>query len=109
MSDYTILLVKILGKEKNEELFNYTIKRIKERFGDIKIDRALEIVQINHQILLIISILKAEGLKDEKIIDVLEMNRKKNYKYIIVDNYEEFVYIYQKYIKLIISYLNNFQ
>lgn len=42
MKDYTITLKKILGKEKYEELVDYTFKNIRNKFGNIKADKAVK-------------------------------------------------------------------
>lgn len=60
MNDYTITLKKFLGKEKYEELIDYTFKNIQDKFGNIRIDKATKIAKINHQFLVIIALLKAK-------------------------------------------------
>ena len=59
MKDYTIILTKILGKDRYEQLVDYSFKEVQVKFGNIRTDRVTKIVKINHQALMIISILKA--------------------------------------------------
>lgn len=107
MKDYTILLERMLGKENHDKLFNYTIKNIREKFGNINLDKAMDILNINHQVLLIISIFKMQGIKDDKILEILHWNDKKSFKYIVVENYNEFLELYGEYINLIVSFIKN--
>ncbi len=105
MEDYTITLTKILGKEKNEELVEYTIKEIRKKFENIRINKAVNIVKINHQAVMIIAILKAKGLADEEIIKRLHWEKRRSYKYIVANNYDDFIFKYKEYIELIIKFV----
>lgn len=105
MNDYTITLKKILGKEKYEELVDYTFKNIQDKFGNIRIDKATKIAKINHQFLVIIALLKAKEFKDNEIIEVLHWNKKKSFKFVVSNNFEDFIKIYKEYLDLIICFL----
>lgn len=105
MNDYTITLKKILGKEKYEELVDYTFKNIQDKFGNIRIDKATKIAKINHQFLVIIALLKAKGFKDNEIIEVLHWNKKKYFKFVVSNNFDDFIKIYKEYFDLIIYFL----
>lgn len=105
IKDYTITLTKILGKSKYEELIKYSFTKVKEKFGNIEIDKAIQIVKINHQALFMISIFKAKGYKEEEIIKILHWNKEKSYKFIVTNSFEEFKNIYEEYINLIINFM----
>lgn len=107
MKDFTIILEEILEKEKYERLFNYTIKNVREKFGDIKADKGMEILIVNHQILLIISFLKAQDYNDNKISEIIHWKKKNSFKYLLTDTYYEFVKLYEEYIGLIVSFIKN--
>lgn len=49
MKDYTITLKKILGKDKYEQLVDYSFSKVLKKFGKIRTDKAVDIVKINHQ------------------------------------------------------------
>ncbi len=105
MNDYTITLKKILGKEKYEELVDYTFKNIQDKFGNIRINKATKIAKINHQFLVIIALLKAKEFKDNEIIEVLHWNKKKSFKFVVSNNFDDFIKIYKEYLDLIICFL----
>lgn len=100
----SILFIKMIGEEKYREMINYTLLKIRNKFGNIKIDKAIDIEKINHQTLLSISILKAKGLTDNEIINILRLNRKNAYKFLVADSFYDFVNIYNEYMKLIIKF-----
>lgn len=105
MKDYTITLTKILGKDKYEQLVDYSFSKVLEKFGKIRTDRAVEIVKVNHQALMIISIFKAKNYTEDEIINILHWNKKKAYKFIVANSFEEFKTIYNEYINLIIKFM----
>lgn len=105
MKDYTITLTKILGKEKYEQLVDYSFSKVLEKFGKIRTDRAVEIVKVNHQALIIISIFKVKNYTEEEIINILHWNKKKAYKFIVANSLEEFKSIYNEYINLIVEFM----
>lgn len=105
MNDYTITLKKFLCKEKYEELIDYTFKNIQDKFGNIRIDKATKIAKINHQFLVIIALLKAKEFKDNEIIEVLHWNKKKSFKFVVYNNFDDFTKIYKEYFDLIIYFL----
>lgn len=105
MKDYTITLKKILGKEKYEELVDYTFKNIRNKFGNIKVDKAVKIAKVNHQFLVIISLLKAKEFEDNVIIEVLRWNKKKSFKYVVTNSFDDYIKIYKDYLDLIICFL----
>lgn len=107
MKDYTITLKKILGKEKYEELVDYTFKNIRNKFGNIKADKAVNIAKVNHQFLVIITLLKAKNFEDNVIIEFLHWNKKKAFKFVITNSFDNFVSIYKEYLDLIIEFLKN--
>ncbi len=107
MKDYTITLTKILGKEKYKELVDYSFNMVKNKFIDVKTKRTIEIANVNHQAIMIIAILKAKGIDNEEIIETLRWNKKKAYKYIVVDSFDEFVSVYKEYIDSIVQFLKN--
>lgn len=105
MKDYTITLKKILGKEKYEELVDYTVKNIRNKFGNIKADKAVNIAKVNHQFLVIIALLKAKNFEDNVIIEFLHWNKKKSFKYVVTNNFDDYIKIYKDYLDLIICFL----
>lgn len=105
MKDYTLTLTKILGKEKYEQLVNFTFKNIQNKFGNIRTDRAVKIAKVNHQALMIISIFKAKNYGEHEIIKILNWDKKKAYKFIISNSFKEFVSIYKEYMDLIIKFV----
>ena len=107
MKDYTLTLKKILGKNKYEELVNYSFSKVIDKFGDICTDKAVKIVKINHQNLIIISIFKAKDYDNQEIIKILHWDKKKAYKFSFSNSLEEFISIYEEYIKLIIKFIKN--
>ena len=54
---------------------------------------------------MIIAILKARQCSDNKIIEMLHWNKKKAYKYIVANSFEEFETIYKEYINLIENFI----
>ena len=36
MKDYTIILTKILGKDRYEQLVDYSFKQVQKKFGNIR-------------------------------------------------------------------------
>ena len=107
MKDYTITLKKILGKEKYEELVDYTFKNIRNKFGNIKADKAVNIAKVNHQFLVIIALLKAKNFEDNVIIEFLHWNKKKAFKFVITNSFDNFVSIYKEYLDSVIDFLKN--
>ncbi|HJJ12573.1 MAG TPA: hypothetical protein OIM48_04640 [Clostridiaceae bacterium] len=105
MKDYTLTLTKILGKDKYQELVDYSFEKVQEKFGNIKTNKAVQIVKINHQNLMIISMLKAKNYKKQEIIKLLHWDKKNSYKFIIANSFDEFVSIYEEYISLIIKFV----
>ncbi len=105
MKDYTMTLTKILGKDKYEQLVDYSFSKVLEKFGKIRTDRAVNIVKVNHQALMIISIFKAKNYTDDEIINILHWDKKKSYKFIIANSFEEFKTIYGEYINLIKDFI----
>lgn len=105
MKDYTITLTKILGKDKYEQLVDYSFSKVLEKFGKIRTDKAVNIVKANHQALMIISIFKARNYTEDEIINILHWNKKKSYKFIVANSFEEFKTIYNEYINLIIEFM----
>jgi hypothetical protein len=105
MKDYTIILTKILGKDRYEQLVDYSFKKVQVKFGNIRTDRVTKIVKINHQALMIISILKARQCSDIEIMRILHWDKKKSYKYVVSNSFEEFKNIYEEYINLIIEFI----
>lgn len=98
MKDYTLTLKKILGDNKYEELVDYSFSKVWEKFGDIRTDKA---VKINHQTLMIISIFKAKDYDNQEIIEILHWDKKRAYKFSFSNSLEEFISIYEEYIKFI--------
>lgn len=107
MKDYTLTLTKILGKDKYQELVDYSFEKVHEKFGNIKTNKAVKIVKINHQNLMIISMLKAKKYKDQEIIKLLHFDKKNSYKFIVADSLDKFVSIYEEYIRLIINFVKS--
>ena len=105
MKDYILTLKKILGDNKYEELVDYSFSKVREKFGDIRTDKAVKIVKINHQTLMIISIFKAKDYDNQEIIEILHWDKKKAYKFSFSNSLEEFISIYEEYIKLIIKFI----
>ena len=105
MKDYTIILKKILGKDKYEQLVDYSFSKVLKKFGKIRTDKAVDIVKINHQELMIISIFKAKNYTEDQIINILHWDKKKAYKFIVANSFEEFKNIYDEYINLIIDFI----
>lgn len=96
---------KNLRKKKYEQLVDYSFSKVLEKFGKIRTDRAVKIVKVNHQALMIISILKAKNYTEDEIINILHWNKKKAYKFIVANSFEEFKTIYNEYINLIIEFM----
>ena len=105
MKDYTITLKKILGKDKYEQLVDYSFSKVLKKFGKIRTDKAVDIVKINHQELMILSIFKAKNYTEDQIINILHWDKKKAYKFIVANSFEEFKNIYDEYINLIIDFI----
>ncbi|MFR2788083.1 MAG: hypothetical protein ACLTBX_04770 [Clostridia bacterium] len=105
MKDYTLTLTKILGKDKYQRLVDYSFEKVQEKFGNIKTNKAIQIVKINHQNLMIISMLKAKSYKKQEIIKLLHWDKKNSYKFIIANSFDEFFSIYEEYISLIIKFV----
>ncbi len=105
MKDYTKTLTKILGKEKYQELEDFTYSNVKNKFGNIKYKETSKIAQVNKQALLIIAIQKARGLSDIEILKTLHWNSKKSYKFIVASNLNDFIALYNEYINLIIEFI----
>ncbi len=105
MKDYTLTLTKILGKDKYEQLVDYSFNKVREKFGDIRSDRTVKIVKVNHQALMIISIFKAKNYHEEEIVKILRWDKRRAYKYIVANSFEEFKTIYAEYIDLIIKFI----
>src|SRR5574344_2117279 len=103
MKEFILIIKKVLGKSKYEELFDYTMKLILDKFGKIRSDKAIDIANINFQVILIISIEKAKGCSNEEILKILHWKNKKSYKYIVANSIDEFISLYDEYIKLIIE------
>lgn len=107
MKDYTITLTKILGKDKYEKLVDFTFESIQKKFGNIRADRAAKIAKINHQSLMIVSIFKAKKYENQDIIKILHWDKKKAYRFIVTNSYEQFILLYEEYISLIIKFIEN--
>ena len=96
---------KMLGEDKFRELINYTLQKIRKKFGNIKIDEAIEIENKNHEDLYIIALLKVYKYKDNEIKKVLGWKCEKDYKTIIANSFDEFIDIYKEYLNLMIESL----
>ena len=70
----------MLGEDKYRELINYTLQKIRKKFGNIKIDGAIEIENKNHEALFIIALLKVYRYEDNEIKKVLGWENEEGYK-----------------------------
>lgn len=105
METCTLLLSKILGKEKCFKLFLDTLTNILERKRNLKIEEWLEAMYFNHQALLFISIQKAEGINEESIEETLKWKKDKVSRLILDDDISKFCKIYKDYIEDIVSFI----
>lgn len=105
MEKCTLLLSKILGKEKWFKLFLNTLTNVIERKKELKIREWLEAVHFNHQALLFIATQKAEGISEKNIEESLQWKEDKVSRFILDDNVSEFCRIYKDYIEDIISFI----
>lgn len=101
----TILYEKILGEDKYRKLINYTLKKIRKKFGNIKIDEAIKIENKNHEELFIIALLKFYRYEDNEIKKVLGWESEDGYKTIVANSFKEFIDIYKEYLNLMIKSL----
>ena len=47
----------------------------------------------------------AKEFKDNEIIEVLHWNKKKSFKFVVSNNFDDFIKIYKEYLDLIICFL----
>ena len=100
-----ILYEKMLGEDKYRELINYTLQKLRKKFGNIKIDGAIEIENKNHEALFIIALLKVYRYEDNEIKKVLGWENEEGYKTIVANSFDEFIDIYKEYLNLMIKSL----
>ena len=106
MNKYKIVLKKMLGCPKYEELIQVLKGRIKESWGDIKRKEFIKILQLNQQAILIIAIKRAEGITEEEALkQFLHWEDLKTYEYILAGNIEEFISVFDVYIETIIKFI----
>lgn len=105
MEKNTLVLEKILGKEKLFKLFLNTLTNIKERKKELKIRELFEAMHFNHQALLFIAIQRAEGIDEKSIEETLQWKEDKVSRFIINEDVSEFCIIYKDYIEDIISFI----
>ena len=100
-----ILYEKVLGEDKYRDLINYTLQKIRKKFGNITIDTAIEIENKNHEALYIIALLKVYKYKDNEIKKVLGWESEDGYRTIVANSFNEFIDIYKEYLNLMIKSL----
>lgn len=107
MNDNTIILMKILGKEKYKELIDFTLNNIEKTFGKRKPKEKTKLVKVNHQALLIISVHKARNIGDEKILELFHWKERNLEQYLVVKSLDKFISLYEDYINLILEFIKN--
>ena len=80
---------------------------MKNQLINIKADKAVNIAKVNHQFLVIIALLKAKNFEDNVIIEFLHWNKKKAFKFVITNSFDNFVSIYKEYLDSVIDFLKN--
>lgn len=101
---YEEYLKIILGRDKYIKMYNYTLKRIVEIFGEQEVDITQKIMYINHSAVLIIGILKSRNSDKKKIISSLHVNDLLSIDYFIEKDIDKFIEVYSEYIKIIENY-----
>ena len=106
MIAYTLTLEKMLGKEKYEQLVSFTLKNIQNKFNNINYNKALEMLEINHQLLIIIAIQKAKKISDENISSISYLQDNECYKNFLKKDIREFIKLYSNYINDIVNFID---
>ena len=106
MEKCTLLLNKILGKEKWLKLFLTTFKNITEKKKELKVNEWMKAIHFNHQALLFIATQKAEGIDEDDIEKSLHWKEETSSRYILADNVFEFCKIFNEYIDDIVNFIN---
>lgn len=104
MQNFIVLFEKILGKEETSKLITFTRENIRNKFSGARYNKLIKISKINYQMLLLVATLKAKGISDEKIEKNLYWKR--NSKYILCSNINEYNNMYSNYILDIIKFIN---
>lgn len=107
MNDYREKLKQLIGPEKTEELIQYTLQKVTEKFGNIRKDKSLRIIRINIQFLLDLAVLNSSETKKEQIASMIRQKYKTRTKYLLALENIEFQKIFIKYFDLIVQNQKN--
>ena len=107
MLDYREKLRQLIGAEKTEELIQYTLQKVTEKFGKIRKDRKLRITSINICFLLDLIVLNVNVDKEDQIAKIIRHKYKNKTKYLLSLDNVEFQKMYKKYFDLIVEKRKN--
>lgn len=107
MMDYREKLRQLIGAEKTEELIQYTLQKVTEKFGKMRKDKRLEITNINILFLLDQCTLNSSEDKKEQIASMIRQKYKTRTKYLLALDNIEIQKMYKKYFDLIVEKQKN--
>lgn len=103
MMDYREKLRQLIGAEKTEELIQYTLQKVTEKFGKMRKDKWLEITNVNILFLLDQCMLKSSEDKKEQIARRIRQRYQTRTKYLLAINDIEIQKMYKEYFDLIVE------
>lgn len=107
MIDYREKLRQLIGAEKTEELIQYTLQKVSEKFAKLRKDKKLEITNINILFLLDQCTLNSSDDKKEQIASMIRQKYKTKTNYLLVLDNIEIQKVYRKYFELIVEKQKN--
>lgn len=106
MIDYREKLRQSIGAEKTEELIQYTLQKVTEKFDKMRKDKVLEITNINILFLLEQCVLKSSEDKKEQIASMIRQKYNTKTKYLLMLDDIDVQKTYKKYFDLIVEKSN---
>ena len=107
MRDYREKLRQLIGAELTEELIQYTLQKVAEKFGKMRKDKLLKITNINLMFLLDQCVLNSSDDKKEQIASMIRQKYKTKTKYLLSLDDIDFQKMYKKYFDLIVKKQKN--
>lgn len=101
MRDYREKIRLLIGAQNTEELIQYTLQKVTEKFGKIQKSKALKITNINIMFLLDLCSLNSSEGRKAQIAGMIRQKYKTRTKYLLTIDYIEFQKMYKKYYDLI--------
>ena len=101
MNDYIESLIKLLGKEKYNELYDSISSKAYKIYERGKNGKINDIIQYNLAVVLIVGVEKGRGCSNVKIAKIIKWHSIGDKSQLIYDNLSDFIKEYDEYIKIV--------